>query len=98
MAKETEAWENDQILDPEKKLAEIESAPPSELEQAPIAVDRVPTTSEQEKAEAPAAAAPTTRYEHTSDPPTKSTETPGPDINRAPDPDTSSPEPTSKPV
>jgi hypothetical protein len=34
MAKEREMWENDQ-LDPERKLAEIESAPPSEPEQTP---------------------------------------------------------------
>lgn len=34
MHKETEAWENDQLLDPEKKLTEVESAPPSETERA----------------------------------------------------------------
>lgn len=43
MRRETEAWENDQILDPEKKLAEVESAPPSEPEQANGALD--PTSS-----------------------------------------------------
>lgn len=43
MARETEAWENDQILDPEKKLAEPESAPPSETEQTNGALD--PTSS-----------------------------------------------------
>ena len=41
MHRETEAWENDQILDPEKKLAEPESAPPSEAEQTNGALDAV---------------------------------------------------------
>lgn len=52
MAKETEIWENDQILDPERKLAEIESAPPSEPEQVPTAIASSSATQRAENVEA----------------------------------------------
>lgn len=58
MARETEAWENDQILDPEKKLTQPESAPPSEPEQTNGALDSVASQKAGESRERVPAASP----------------------------------------
>lgn len=55
MNRETEAWENEQILDPEKKLTEIESGPPSQRDEveAPRTLPRPVLSSESTAASAP---------------------------------------------
>lgn len=69
MHRETEAWENDQILDPEKKLTEPESAPPSEVEQTNGALDTVSREKTGESREPVPAASPETAAEAKHEPP-----------------------------
>lgn len=58
MHKETEIWENDQILDPERKLAEVESAPPSEPENTIAAAETSSVSRDQKSLEESAAGSP----------------------------------------
>ena len=91
MAKETEAWEKDQVLDPENKLADIESAPPSEPEQTTAAVDVPSAPIAQSNPEQSTAVSTNAKDDTSPGPPMNSTEAPLPETTAASAPDASSP-------
>lgn len=91
MGKETEAWENDQVLDPERKLAEIESAPPSEREHVPTAADNPSAPVDGKQTEAPAASTPSEEQKPNLDPSEEPSNSSGPDSTKDVAPETTPP-------